>query len=248
MAIAKHKTLLIAAVLVALLAAALAWRGAWSRSAEQPIGLFTTLPILWNETADVGDLLRSDAPAHWAKGVIERQGRLVPVDHLAGTGSGGLAGLKRLVMAQPRPLSPEENVALDEWVRGGGQVLLLADPMLTEDSDFSVGDRRRPQDVVLLTPILRRWGLEPQFDESQPIGEVRQEVMGQQIPVNLPGRFLIIDAKSCRAWGEGVAASCAIGKGRVIGLADAAVLEREDPDGARATAFEWLLDTAFAAR
>lgn len=248
MAIAKRKALLIAAALVVLLLAALAWRGAWSRSPEQPVGLFTTLPILWSEAAEVGDLLRSDAPAHWAKGVIEQRGAVVPVDHLAGAGPGGLTGLKRLVMAQPRPLSPEENVALDQWVRGGGQVLLLADPMLTEDSAFSVGDRRRPQDVALLTPILRRWGLEPQFDESQPIGETRPEVMGEQIPVNLPGRFLVIDANACRTWGDGVAASCAVAKGRVIALADAAVIEREDADGARAAAFEWLLDTAFAAR
>ena len=51
-------------------------------------------------------------------------------------------------------------------MRGGGRVLLFADPMLTRHSAFALGDRRRPQDVVLLSPILARWRLELQFDES----------------------------------------------------------------------------------
>jgi hypothetical protein len=245
---ARRSRLLLALGLIALLAAALVWRGAASRVPGDPIGLFTSLPLLWAESEDLGAALRSDTPAHWARAVIEEKGRVVPLDHLAGEGAGSLQGLKRLVIAQPRPLSPEENVALDNWVRGGGQVLLLADPMLTEDSAFPIGDKRRPQDVALLTPILRRWGLEPQFDESQPMGERVAEVMGQPVPVNLSGRFLIVDANACRAWGDGVAASCAIGKGRVFALGDAAVLERGDPEGLRAKAFAGLLDTAFAAR
>lgn len=225
------------------------WRGAWSRTSELPVGLFTTLPILWTESDDIGDMLRGDAPAHWARGVLEARGKIVPLDHLAGTGVGSLAGLDRVVIAQPRPLSPQENVALDDWVKGGGKLLLLADPMLTAESAFSVGDRRRPQDVVLLSPILTRWGLELRFDETQAPGETRPEVMGVAVPVNLPGRFTVSGADgACRTWGEGVAVSCAIGKGRVIALADAAVLDPEDPDAARADAFAWLLDAAFAAR
>lgn len=246
MATAKRKTLLIAAALVVLLLAALAWRGAWSRSPQQPVGLFTTLPILWNETAEVGDLLRSDAPMHWAKDVIEQHGSVVPLDQLA---NHSLTGLKRLVIAQPRPLSPQENVALDDWVRDGGQVLLLADPMLTDESAFPIGDRRRPQDVVLLSPILNRWGLELQVDDQQDIAETEMlEVMGKPIPVNLTGILLVRDVEHCRSWNHGLAATCTVGKGRVFALADAAVLDKVDADGTRADAFAWLLDTAFVAR
>jgi hypothetical protein len=49
-------------------------------------------------------------------------------------------------------------------------------------------------------------------------------------------------------WGEGLAVTCAIGKGRVVALADAAVLESTDPSGTRPAALRALLDTAFAVR
>lgn len=245
----KQARLILALGAIAALAAVLVCRGAWSRAPDAPVGLFTTLPVLWNESEDIGDMLRSDAPGHWARAVIEARGQIVPLDQLAGAGAGSLDGLDRVVIAQPRPLSPQENVALDEWVKRGGKLLLLADPMLTADSAYSVGDRRRPQDVVLLSPILARWGIELRFDETQALGEARPDVMGVAVPVNLAGQFTLIGANgACRIWGEGVAVSCAIGKGRVLAIADAAVLDVEDPDGARASAFAWLLDAAFAAR
>lgn len=57
-------------------------------------------------------------------------------------------------MAARRP--ERENVALDDWVRAGGARALFADPLLTFNSRFSIGDRRRPQDVATLSPILTR--------------------------------------------------------------------------------------------
>lgn len=245
----RRSRLLLALGLIALLAAALVWRGASSRVPGDPIGLFTSLPLLWAESEDLGAALRSDTPAHWARAVIERQGRVVPLDHLAGEGAGSLHGLKRLVIAQPCPLSPEENVALDNWVRGGGRLLLLADPLLTEESAFQLGDKRAPQGTVLLSPILRHWGLELQFDESQDFSrETVANLMGRELPVNLPGSLLILNPDHCRSWNAGLAATCAIGRGRVLALADAAVLERDDPGGTRAAALRFLLDAAFASR
>ena len=240
---------------LALLLVVLAGLGGWlgfSRAGsppQAPIGLFTTLPILWNEADDVAGLLNDSQPPHWARGELARRGAIVPLDALAGPkGYGPLAPLSRLVIAQPRPLSPDENVALDDWVRGGGRLLLIADPALTEDSRYALGDPRRPQGVVLLSPILRRWGLDLQFDDVQQPGEREAEVMDLTMPVNLPGRFALTAPGSCHLWGDGLAASCTVGKGRVVALADAALLERDDPGGGRAAAFSALLDTAFAAR
>jgi hypothetical protein len=219
------------------------------RQGGDPVGLFTSLPVMWSEAGDIATELRGQANPHWAKAALARRGALVPLDALAGPGGHAPLGqLGRLVMAQPRPLSPQENVALDSWVRGGGRLLLLADPALTEESALAIGDPRRPQAVVLLSPILKRWGLELRFDEAQQFGETAREVMGTAIPVNLPGQFVSEGQPNCRLWGEGLAVTCAIGKGRVVALADAAVLEREDPDGTRGDAFAWLLDAAFAAR
>ena len=235
---------------VAIALGGIGWLG-HLRSAKgtEPIGLFTSLAILWSDSPDFGADLRGDQPPHWARAVLERRGPIVPLDALTGPpGHAPLDGLTRLVIAQPRPFSPPENVALDNWVRGGGLLLLLADPALTEDSAFAIGDPRRPQAVALLSPILGRWGLDLLFDDAQTLGEQSRELMGARLPVNLPGHFAMRGQANCRLWAGGLAVTCRIGKGRVIALADAAVLERDDPAGTRPKAFAALLDSAFVAR
>ncbi len=230
--------------LLVLLVAGLALAGRLRTPAQAPTGLFTTLPVLWNESADVAGLLRQDQPPHWAKAELARRGPIVALDVLA---EAPLAKLDRLVIAQPRPLGPAENVALDNWLRGGGHLLLLADPALTEESRFAIGDPRRPQAVVLLSPILTRWGLDLRFDDAQPFGETPFDVMGTPVPANLAGRWALQGQQNCRTWGEGIAVTCAIGKGRLVALADAEVLNAEPGDGARGKGFAALLDMAFAA-
>jgi hypothetical protein len=208
----------------------------------RPIGLFTSLPILWEESEDLAGLLRSEAPPHWARTVIAERGAIVPLDLLTAL----RPGLSRLVIAQPRPLSPEENVALDRWVRGGGRLVLLADPALTEHSRFPVGDPRRPQDLVLLSPILARWGLELVFVEDQPRGERMIALSDGDLPVDLPGSWRTLQGGTCVISGEGVLAECRIGSGRVLALADAALLDRNPGDARRARMLGALLDRGFA--
>ena len=210
---------------------------------------------MWSDNPDLGAEIAPDAPRHWAKAVLAQHGRLVALDSLANAGPPSassppgppspLAGMNRLVMAQPRALSPLENVALDTWVRGGGQLLLLADPALTEDSPLGLGDPRRPLAGTMLSPILARWGLTLHFDEAQPLGEVTRDVMGLGVPVNLPGRFETRGQANCRLWADGLAVTCAIGQGRVVALADAALLDRDDPAGTRPRLLGALLDSAF---
>lgn len=237
-------------VLLALALAVIAW---WARKPVSPpgapIALFTTLPILWSESPDISAELGPSAEPHWARAVLSQRGRIEPLDLLAGpAGHGPLDRLERLVLAQPRVLSGAENVALDTWVRGGGHVLLIADPALTAHSDLPLGDPRRPQAVALLSPILSHWGLKLRFDDRQQLGEGSREVMGVAVPVNLPGHFATEGQAHCKLWGAGLAVTCAIGRGRVVALADAALLERDDSGGNRAKALAWLLDAAFVAR
>lgn len=216
----------------------------------RPIGLFTSLPILWAESEDLRALLRSDTPPHWVLAALRRRGEVRPLDHLLGDGDAPAAlaaGLDRIVMAQPRPLSPQENVALDAWVRAGGRLLLFADPMLTEESGFALGDRRRPQDIVLLSPILEHWKLRLEFDEEQAPGERMVDPGGVALAVNLPGRFVVAPGSGhCALLGGGLVAQCRIGKGQVLLVADAAMLERDrDPGAAGAgPALDWLLAKA----
>lgn len=235
------------AVLALVAGVALFARGERGAAESGPIGLFTSLPILWNEEPDVAAMLKSQEGPHWARSLLTERGGIAALDALAAPGGAGPLGrLHRLVIAQPRPLSPDENVALDTWVRGGGRLLLLADPALTAESHFAIGDPRRPQAVVLISPILKRWGLDLQFEEGQAFEERNVPLGAASVPVNLPGRFVVRDAKACTAAADGLLATCRIGKGRVTALADAAVLDRDDADGARQKAFAALLDRAFA--
>ncbi|MFN5821357.1 MAG: ABC transporter, partial [Novosphingobium sp.] len=102
---------------------------------------------------------------------------------------------------------------------------------------------RRPQDVVLLSPILSRWGLELTFDDRQPAG-LRTVA---ELPVDLPGRWQTT-SPDCRLAAEALLAECRVGQGRVLALADAEILAADDADGLREPALGRLLRTAFAPR
>lgn len=237
---------------LARLALAASLAAATCRAAPEPpppgerpaLGLMTTLPLFWAEAGNMGDLLAAEARPGWVREELDGRFVLEPLDTLD---EASLAPLKRLVLAQPRALSPAENVALDAWVRGGGRLLLFADPMLTRQSRYAVGDRRRPQDVALLSPILAHWGLELLFDDAQGEGERNREIAGRAVPVNLAGSFHIIAGSSCAAAPGAVLVRCRVGKGQVVALADAAVLddpESGDPATRRA-ALAHLLGLAF---
>jgi hypothetical protein len=209
------------------------------------LGLMGTIPVYWGEAGDFGELLAGEVPEHWARARLEAGYRLRPLDTLD---ERSLAGLAFLILAQPRPLGPAENVALDGWVRGGGRLLLLADPMLTGESRFAIGDRRRPQDVVLLSPILSHWGLELSFDEEQPAGFAAVASAGAPIPVNLPGALALREGEAeCALVAADVLAECAVGEGRALVLADAAVLDLHEAHPAAAEALDWLVEQSFGA-
>jgi hypothetical protein len=208
------------------------------QSGQRPeLALMGTIPLYWGEEGAFGDALSGNATPHWARAQLEARYTLRPLDTLS---EASLAGVDDLLLAQPRALSGAENVALDEWVRGGGRLLLFADPLVTGESRFPIGDRRRPQGAILLSPILGRWGLQLEFDDSRAEGVT---LAGGTIPVNLPGAF--VSEGDCTVQSDGVLARCAIGEGRVLALADSAVLDLYDPHPAAPPALDWLLDEGF---
>ena len=204
-------------------------RPAATVAADRPeLGLFTTLPIYWGE-GDFATLLEESGERDWVRAELEREFELVPLDTVE---EDALAGLDRVLLAQPRALAPSENVALDSWIAQGGRAVILADPMATRHSSYAIGDRRRPQDVVLLSPILARWGLELRFDAAQPSGERMVAVPGGEVPVDLAGSFALGEdadpsIAECRISAGGLVAECERGKGRVTLYADAALLDWE---------------------
>ena len=216
---------------------------AGAQASGTPLGLMGTIPIYWGEAPEFGDLIAGEATAHWARAELEREFALRPVAYLD---RAALEGLEYLLLAQPRALSGEENVALDVWVRAGGQLLLFADPMMTGHSAFGLGDRRRPQDVVLLSPILNHWGLTLEFVADQPLGPRVAQDGELALPVNLPGRFRLEQGgEHCTLAAEAVVARCTIGRGRATVIADAALLDLHDPSPLAEPALERLAGAAF---
>lgn len=197
-----------------------------------PLGVMGTVPLYWGEVDELSELLDQSGTGHWARPRLEQEFDLMPIDYLS---SQQLAAQRYLLMAQPRGLAPEENVALDDWVRSGGRLLLMVDPMMTGKSRFGIGDRRRPQDVALLSPILGRWGLQLLFDADQVEGLQMREIAGTFVPVNLAGHLALSDPTAdCELLGDALLAQCRIGDGQVTILSDAALLDIDGPwPGAR---------------
>ena len=201
---------------------------------KQNLGLMTSLPIYWNEGdvfAQLGSSEQAELP--WVRQTLEKRYRLRPLDLLApdGIGADPLADLQRLAIIQPCGISPAGNVALDDWVRAGGRLLYVIDPMLSGEYEAPLGDPRHPTVTALVPPVIARWGLSLSFDEDQ-VEEPRLVEWGGvkdgvAFPVVKAGKFSIAEnvMSPCAISAEGLVARCDIGKGRVTLIADAALFE-----------------------
>src|SRR5438874_12939069 len=112
--------------------------------------LLTSLPIVFSEQFS---LQGGGSPALDA---LRTRYRVVPISVAdeADLGKGRL-----LLMAHPLAQPAEDLVVLDHWVRRGGRVLLLADPMLEWPSSHALGDPLRPPPMFMDTGLLAHWGL-----------------------------------------------------------------------------------------
>ncbi|MBI1403467.1 MAG: hypothetical protein GC147_09650 [Porphyrobacter sp.] len=235
-------------------AAPAARTGEATPSAEKPpLGLMTSLPLYCPLGADLAALAAPDAAPPWQRKLLARGHALVPLDTLTpipGPTPGApetdpLAGLDRLAVIQPRGLSPADNVALDEWVRRGGRLLLVLDPALTGDYDLSLGDPRRPVDTALIPPVVERWGLSVAFPDPDSAPTTTALPGGGALPLALPGIVSIKAAVADRCRGGRALVTCAVGKGRVTLLADAAVFEHRELAGEGGAKLAALLAAAF---
>ncbi|MCL9998639.1 MAG: GldG family protein [Erythrobacter sp.] len=243
----RRRTRALAAGLLALLAAAGCDRApappaaAESATARERLGLMTSLPLYWPLGAGVEEIASGRAPPPWQRTALEAGYVLEPLDTLSpipglaadAPATDPLAGLTRLAVIQPRGLSPADNVALDEWVREGGRLLLVLDPALTGEYDLPLGDPRRPADSALIPPVVARWGLAVRFDEAQGDG-VNERALGEAaLPLIVAGEVSITNsaAAACTLLADGAAARCRVGKGEVTLIADAALFEHPELAG-----------------
>jgi hypothetical protein len=219
------KRLVIGGVAILLIVLALVAAGAIAKQRiEQkgpPIGLMTSLPLRWPEN-DGTTLLDPDAEPSKAFQRLQQRQPVKLLDDFA-----KLSRLRVLLLAQLRALSPAELVALDKWVRAGGRALILADPALAWESNFAVGDRRRPLFTSLLSPLFGHWGLNLVLNID---AKSRDEIISIQkmtIKTQTTGAW-DLGQKSigvrCALSAENILADCHIGLGRAILVADADLL------------------------
>ena len=187
----------------------------------------TGLPIVWGE----GGAFDPESRPAASYRVLEARFAVRPIDAIEPE---TLRGARLMLLAQPRVLAPEELVALDFWVRGGGRLLVLTDPQLAWPSELALGDVRRPPALPLLGPLLRRWGLRledgtgPAADRVETSGGVRRIAFAgpaweHRAP---PGRFVVTGA-DCALAGRPWLARCRIGRGEALLVADADLLHDE---------------------
>lgn len=177
-----------------------------------PLLLMTALPIVWGEG---GAFDPASGPAQSYR-LLEGEFEVRPIDAIE---PDTLRGQRLMLLAQPRLLAPEEMATLDEWVRGGGRILVLADPRLGWPSRFPPGDGRRPPDATLLHPLLTHWGL--RLDPGS--GGRRVERIGvRRLRLDTPGSFSAT-GPACRV-SPAFLARCRIGEGKALLVADADLL------------------------
>jgi hypothetical protein len=188
--------------------------------------LLTSLPLMFGE--DFG-LEGGGSPALKA---LEARYRAVPISV---TDPAELAKGKLLLMAHPLAQPAEDLVALDEWVRRGGRVLLLADPRLEWPSRRPLGDPLRPPSMFMDTGLLAHWGL--RLDAPAERGPKAAKLGGYDVVVISPGAL----SGKCAISADELVAHCRIGKGRATVVADADLLDVSDLDSA-----EHVLDALLA--
>ena len=184
--------------------------------AERPVLLLlTSLPLMFGEHFS---LEAGGSPALTA---LETRYRVVPISV---TNEYELKRSRFLLLAHPPAQAPEDLAALDSWVRGGGRVLLLADPLLEWPSERPPGDPLRPSPMFTDTGLLAHWGL--RLDAPEQRGPERRKLGGYDVSAVSPGAL----HGRCAISGDRLVAHCRIGKGRATIVADADLVNVDSSD------------------
>jgi len=172
--------------------------------ADRPtLALVTSLPIIFGENFGLNG---AGSPA------LARLEQRYNVQPIGVADAPSLKGQTLLLMAHARAQPAAALVELDQWVRDGGHVMLLADPKLDWPSERPLGDRLRPPPAFADTGLLRHWGLTL-------VGPKAGESGGQ-----------LTSDEHCQITGNGVVARCRIGRGSATIVADADFINVESGD------------------
>jgi hypothetical protein len=177
---------------------------------RQPLMLLSSLPLVFGEDFS----LKSTGSPLLAK--LQTRYAVILISVTSGQ---ELSKARILLMAQPQAQTPENLVALDSWVRGGGRVLLFSDPLLEWPSKRPLGDMLRPPPVFADTGLLAHWGL--RLDPPAQRGPATRNLAGFNVLTVSPGKV----SGACAISRDGLVASCRIGAGTAVIVADADLLD-----------------------
>ena len=169
--------------------------------------LLTALPLIWSEDFAL------DPPTQPAMEELEKHYRIKALDLPSQLPDGAL-----LLAAQPRALPAEELVALDAWVRRGGRLLLLADPLLEWPTGLPLGDRRRAPLAFPDTGLLAHWGI--RLDAPDARGP-KMGAIGQTPVLTASPGTIVRTSGACAIENAGLVARCLVERGSAIVVADA---------------------------
>ena len=187
--------------------------------------LLTSLPLVFGETFG----LQGGSAA-----LTRLEGRYL-VRPISVADEASLKHAKILLAAHPYAQPAEDLVALDRWVRGGGRLLLLADPMLEWHSERPLGDALRPPPGFADTGLLAHWKM--RLDVPDEPGPVERTIGRHTVQFGSPGRLV----GRCPVEAGGVIAHCAVGRGKVTIIADADFLDERGVEGASTSDnLDWL--------
>ena len=180
------------------------------RSERPQLLLLTSLPIAFGESFSI------EAAGSPLLEALEKRYRVKPI---ATASPEALDGAKLLLMAQPHAQPAENLVALDRWVRNGGRLVLLADPLLEWADSRPLGDPTRPPPMFMDTGLLGHWGL--RLDVPDQRGDRATSLAGRPITARSPGLL----HGACDLSEDLLVAKCSIGKGTALIVADADFLD-----------------------
>ena len=226
-------------------------KNAEQQTSRPDLIIMSSIPLRWGE-ATMAQVAKGETQPSPLFEALAEKNRPVLIDDLQKLGQ---PGNTPLLMIQPRALAPRELVQLDDWVRKGGTVIIFADPALDWPSDYPLGDQRRPLFTSLLNPLFRHWGVElalPVADDDN--ADVSTTVGNYALTSKSPG--ILVRPRNpkatarCTIRKDEFIATCMVGKGRALIIADVDMLHDSRWTGGvfSVGTLDWLNNTVNAAR
>lgn len=198
----------------------LLYRPAAASARAPAVTMLTGLPLRWSASSSIAAMIAEGTNDDPSITRLTATGPVSLVDSLADHAPppGGV-----LLIAHPRALAPQDLVAIDAFVRGGGRAVVLADALSGWPTRHPLGDPRNAPITSLLTPLLDHWGVTLGAAPTGGSEALSVDIEGARLRLFSAGRFDRLPS-SCRAYAGRYAAHCRIGRGEVWLVGDADLL------------------------